>query len=174
MSIDNLITRLTYTCTQHVHWLNLSWHIHMASNDWLYHKRRNFRWGLIFIGRWHPWKLNPRNLYTQRISNSNYSGLLSPTKINLLEHLTRKILWLRNLLRLRYSVNGVCRNKGWEREGDSRDCDLTKFWRWWGRWWHCWCTSYPFPQQGIYFLINKFTIAGGTRWLLSRFFAYSP
>ena len=27
----------------------------------LYHKRRNFRWELIFVGKQHPQKLNPQN-----------------------------------------------------------------------------------------------------------------
>ena len=36
-------------------------------------------------------KLPHKNLCRQRISNSNYSGLLLPTKINPLENLTHEI-----------------------------------------------------------------------------------
>ena len=62
-----------------------------------YRKRRNFRWGLIFMG-----KLPHENLYTQRISNNNYGGLLLLTKINPLKNFTHKILWPQNFVRLRY------------------------------------------------------------------------
>ena len=52
-----------------------------------YCKRRNFSWGLIFVG-----KLPHENLYTRRNSYSSYSGLLLPTKINPHKNLTRKAL----------------------------------------------------------------------------------
>ena len=46
-------------------------------------------------------------MYTRRISNSNYGGLLLPTKINSLENLTRKILWPWKFVRLRHFPLGL-------------------------------------------------------------------
>ena len=64
---------------------DLSCHVVLAT----YRKRRNFRWGLIFVSKQHPQKLNPR-----RGSNSNYGGRLSPTKIYPLENLTHENLYV--------------------------------------------------------------------------------
>ena len=69
-----------------------------------YRKNRNFRWGLIIVGKQHPWKLNPRNVYTRKISDGNYDGLLSPRKFIPLENFTHEILWPRKFLCLQYSV----------------------------------------------------------------------
>ena len=69
-----------------------------------YRKRRNSRWGLIFVGSNTHENETHENLYTRRISNSNYGGLRSPTKINPLENLTHEILCARKFVHLRYWI----------------------------------------------------------------------
>ena len=55
-----------------------------------------FSWACI------PMKIKPpKNLYIGWISNSNYGGLLLPTKTNFLKNLTHEILWLWKSIRLR-------------------------------------------------------------------------
>ena len=71
----------------------------------IYHKRTNFHRVLIFMGKLPHENQTHKNLYTRRISNSNYGGLLLPTKINPLENITHEILWPRKFVRLRYLGN---------------------------------------------------------------------
>ena len=67
-----------------------------------YRKCKNFRSGLIFVGK-HPHENETHeDLYTRRIRNSYYGELLLPTKINPHENLTHVLLWPRKFVRLRY------------------------------------------------------------------------
>ena len=67
----------------------------------------------IFDGDYFSWVSNThnnwthKNLHTQRISNSVYGGLCSPTKIYTLNNLIHKILWPEKFVRLGYSCSEV-------------------------------------------------------------------
>ena len=95
------ICRIGYCCSKYFKFVRLT-RVDACTTYWIlafifcaemyiidinnYRKRRNFRWGLIFVGKQHPRKLNPRKTYTHKeFIDSNYGGLLSATKIYLLE-----------------------------------------------------------------------------------------
>ena len=43
-----------------LNWSVLRDHLHCLPLQNIHSKRRNFLWGLISVGKWHSWKLNPR------------------------------------------------------------------------------------------------------------------
>ena len=75
------------------------------SLNYLYYcKHRNFRW-INFCGKATHMKIKPtKKLYTQRISNSNYGGLLSPTHKELATVITVGCSHPRNIVTTNFST----------------------------------------------------------------------